>query len=183
MCVQSDYDPNLLELRALMRRYACGTASTFDLLEKTFAHLTDLAKRTGRSFKSTAYVKWLYTTTSPYIKTSGTTQILPSHNHFRELAGFWSQQKSVQKERYDKCFDLDATILPYIQLGESAPDPLKKSSLKLHRTCGPTGHHRAVAAMAFAMHDAAHGFQHKDRAWVGALHVTREMLSIVNLLY
>ena len=168
LSVQSDYDSNLLALRSLMRRYGCGTSCTFDLLEKCFSHLSDIVKRHNRSLKCRAYALWLYATTSAYVRTAGVQQILPTYNDFLRTREAFSE-KSEMKALFNQSFRLESTPLPEIQLGEpgAAPNPLTKSSLLLHRTCGPTGHHRAAAAMAYAMHDSTNGFQNKDRAWVG----------------
>jgi hypothetical protein len=51
LLLQENFDENSLELRRLMRRFYSGGLSTFDLLEKCFAHLSDVVNRSVKNKK------------------------------------------------------------------------------------------------------------------------------------
>eukprot|EP00435_Cladocopium_sp_Y103_P051613 s1468_g16.t1 len=66
------------ELKRLARRLFRGTPSTKDCLENTFAFLHRKAQIHSTNNKMSDMAKYLYTIMSPYAKTGGCPQILPS---------------------------------------------------------------------------------------------------------
>lgn len=73
------------ELKKLARRLFRGTPSTKDCLENTFAFLHRKAQVRSTNNKMSDMVKYLYTILSPYAKTGGCPQILPSKSDMQTI--------------------------------------------------------------------------------------------------
>jgi hypothetical protein len=73
------------ELKKLARRLFRGTPSTKDCLENTFAFLHRKAQVHSTNNKMSDMVKYLYTILSPYAKTGGCPQILPSKSDMQTI--------------------------------------------------------------------------------------------------
>ena len=62
------HGPGILTKGDFCSEMRSGTSSTKDVLESTFAHLTDVSKRHSKNQKMAFYSRWLYAICAPYSK-------------------------------------------------------------------------------------------------------------------
>ncbi|OLP82399.1 hypothetical protein AK812_SmicGene36960 [Symbiodinium microadriaticum] len=122
--IQSGYDAHNEELREMLRRLKSGTASTKDLLESTFAHLTDVAQRHAKNDKLGFYSRWLYAVCSPYGRESAP-QTWPSDTDWFE---YRTSDANLNKQ-FLNLGNIKGQHLPEIVYGEDGRFPQKPSEV------------------------------------------------------
>ena len=166
LLMQSDYDPSCMELRRLAMRYYSGSSTTAHVLERCFAHLTDVFARHSKNKKGSPFAVWFYASCSPYTRkeNSGMEQSLPTKSEWSKCMPLLCKgSKSIEAKLFNHSFKPSSTPLPSVHFPVSSTAIRKKK----WRTCGPNGHYNSVAAMAYLLHDAPSDFANVDMAWAG----------------
>jgi hypothetical protein len=164
MLVQSDFDADDLELRRLARRYWWGSNTTEKTLEKCFAHLTKVIQVANENKTASPYAVWLYAQGSPYVRSSGMQQIMPTAADWVLHRPNLNKKSDPVFRAFGKCMNIDQCRLPEQPLSQVTTSAFRK---KPWRTSGPIGHHKSVAAMAYMMHDVPNEFANANKAWAG----------------
>ncbi len=165
--LQCDFDSNDKELRRLATRYFAGSSTTTDILERAFAHLSDIAARSSKNKKMSQHSVWFYASTSPYVKKSGMQQCLPAEEDWQTFSSLTVGQ-SKQTKIYNSAFKAKQTKLP----AEGA-DNIPKTTLEIKknkgwRNAGSQSHHISVAAIAYLLHDEPFDFKNGEGTWAGS---------------
>ena len=139
-----------------------GTSTTKDILESTFAHMTDISKRHSKNQKLAFYTRWIYAACSPYARSSAP-QILPTGEDWlthrtsdAEKAKEFSRLGSVKDEK-----------LPEIWYGQDSRFPKRPSDI-VYRHAGPLSHQKSASALAFSFADEESDFSNVRNAWLGS---------------
>ena len=164
LCMQSNYDTSCPPLRRVMIRFFAGSSTTADTLERCFAHLTDIVSRQSKNKKSSPYALWFYASAAPYTKNCGMEQSMPNPADWPKYISLLREgNKSKETKLFNDAFKPSTTTLPTTALPGNAAAIQKKR----WRTCGPTGHFNAAAAMGYLLSDAPLDFANSSMAWAG----------------
>jgi hypothetical protein len=164
--LQCGFDADNQDIRLLALNLYAGSATTKDILESTFAHLTDILQRQAKCQKMADHARLFYAIASPYASSGGVQQILPT-------LGDWLFTKSEQgkelKARLASMANPMSTPLSEgrdeVELPKSVKD-LVKSKWK---AAGPLSHQRSAAAIMYLIHDSANDFSNVGMAWTGLI--------------
>ena len=130
--IQTGYDAHNEEVRELLRRLKSGTSSTKDLLESTFAHLTDVSKRHAKNAKLGFYSRWLYAVCSPYGQES-VTRTLPSDT---DWFTYRTSDANLNKQ-FLNLGNIKGQKLPEVVYGEDSRFPQRPKDI-VYRSAGPS---------------------------------------------
>ncbi len=158
--------PEASEVCEAMRRFNSGTASTKELLESTFAHLSYCVNASNKNKVIAPNLLWMYLTGSPYVKDSGMIQHIPTQEDWVRWVSSFGKSKDDMMKAFNKSFKTASTELPTapdIQLPKTVAGIVKSK----WRLAGPAAHYRSSAATAFMVYDMKHDFQNCHDAWAG----------------
>lgn len=164
MIKQSQYNHNDRDLQVLLSRLKTGTSTTKELLESTFAHLTDVSARGNKNKKMNAMSKWFYAVATPY-GTVQAPQIMPCDADWLK----YSTADEELRSYFAKLWSIADSTLPDIKYGEDERFPqsaqqIEKTKL---RAAGPRSHMRSAAALLFMLVDYENSFQNAQHAELG----------------
>ena len=162
LLVQSGFDPDNQAIRSIMNIYLRGNASDMDILEKCFAHLSDIASRHSKNKKLAFHALWLYATTSPYVVTSALKQSIPTCAQWLQCACLFA------KSTFSSMF-VNGQNLDHFKLPEVLPQTSGRIQKSKFRCSGPHGHHVSCAAMAYILHDQPSEWINHHMAWASCL--------------
>ena len=155
-------------VRKLMMRFFGSSSSTKEILESTFAHLSDVVSRSNKNKVCAPHLLWMYTMGSSYVKASGMTQHFPKSSTWANLSGSYGMNESPLMQNFQKAFQL-GKVFP-LPSGENVTLP--KSANGVHKTqwrhAGPLSHYKSSAAACYMMHDSPAGFPNAAHTWAGA---------------
>jgi len=160
--VQSGFDPDNQAIRSIMNIYLRGNASDMDILEKCFAHLSDIASRHSKNKKLAFHALWLYATTSPYVVTSALKQSIPTCAQWFQYACLFA------KSTFSSMF-VNGQNLNHFKLPEVLPQTSGRIQASKFRCSGPLGHHTSCASMAYILHDQPTEWTNHNRVWASCL--------------
>ncbi|CAK9104319.1 unnamed protein product [Durusdinium trenchii] len=136
LLTQGNFDLNSAEIKSAQKlalRMFSSTWSTKEILESTFAHLTDLITKSNKNKRMNSFLLWLYTTTSSYIKASGMSQALPDAAVWADYIRSFGIQTSPMMRLFNKAFNVSAGFTmpdsPDINFPKSAKGVLKQGCL------------------------------------------------------
>lgn len=144
-----------------------------EILESTFGHLAHIVGNNSTNKSLAASAKWMYLTSSPYVKASGMPQPLPRGEDWIQWIGEYGQAESECYRRYNKGFKASSTPVPTSQMPKTSKGVLKTE----WRLSGPASHYSSSAAMAYLMHDSDENFAHVDLAWSGLVETNKHQSS------
>ena len=155
------------EARDVMLKFCSGSASTKEILESTFAHLSYCIAASNKNKVISPSLLWFYCTSSPYVKDGGFCQHIPTKSDWLQWISQYGDAKvSEMMKQFNQSFKSSSTTLPVapdVQIPKSAAG-ISKSKWRL---AGPASHYKSSAAVAFAMHDSKHDFKNCADAWAG----------------
>lgn len=173
------YDINnehITEATKALTYFTLGSSSTKEILESTFGHLAHIVGKNSTNKSLAASSKWMYLTSSPYVKASGMPQLLPWGEEWIQWIGEYGHAESEYYRMYNKGFKASSTPLPTspdIQMPKTSQGVLKTE----WRLSGPASHYASSAAMAYLMHDSDENFAHADSAWSGLVETNKHQSS------
>ena len=138
-----------------------GSSTTKEILESTFAHLTDISKRQSKNQRLAFYSRWLYAASSPYPRESAP-QLLPTDE---EWLTFRTSDASLMKE-FAKLGNVKGQKLPEITYGEDSRFPRRPAEI-VYRHAGPLSHQKSAAAIALVLHEVENDFRNIHGSWLG----------------
>ena len=138
-----------------------------DIVEKVFAHLSDLANRVSRNKKQSFHSLWAYATMAPSVLINGLRQLIPSSEDWEAFGmSHGPQSRSSSASIFRKARKTKHFALPEVKL--FVESNYHKPSDKFGKA-GHAGQRDAVAGVAYLIYDAPSLWANWHHSWAGCL--------------